>query len=94
MALDSTDRQRVTTGLMRYWSRLFEPVSGISKYELLAAVGAMDDWIEANQIAINAALPQPFRTNATLSQKTLLFCGVALARVSINFARQIFGEVD
>ena len=94
MALDNTDRQRVTTGLMRYWSRLFEPVSGISKTELLAAVAAMDDWIEANQAAINAALPQPFRANATTAQKTLLFCAVALARVSMAFARAIFGEVD
>jgi len=69
-------------------------VTGISKGELLAAVAATDDWIEANQAAINAALPQPFRANATTAQKTLLFCAVALARVSLTFARQIFGEVD
>ena len=94
MALSTEDRQRVTTGLMRYWSRLFEPVSGISKYDLLAAVGAMDDWIEAEQGAINTALPNPFKTNATTAQKTLLFCAVALARVSMAFARQVFGGLD
>ena len=94
MALDSTDRQRVTTGLMRYWSRLFERVAGISKYDLLAAVGAMDDWIEAEQSAINAAFPTAFRVNATLAQKTLLFMAVAAARVSIAFLRRVFGGVD
>ena len=94
MALDSTDRQRVATGLMRYWSRLFERVTDISKYELLAAVGAMDDWIEAEQGTINAAYPTAFRTNATLEQKTLLFMAVAAARVSIAFLRRVFGGVD
>ena len=94
MALDSTDRQRVTTGLMRYWSRRFETVTDISKTELLAAVAATDDWIEDNQVQFNAALPQPVRANAALAQKTLLFCAVALARVSLAFTRTVFGEVD
>jgi len=79
---------------MRYWSRLFERVTDISKYELLAAVGAMDDWIEAEQSAINAAFPAAFRENGTLAQKTLLFCAVAAARVSIAFLRRVFGGVD
>ena len=94
MALSTGDRQKVATGLMRWWSRRFEAVSDISKAELLAAVAALDDWIEANQAAINAALPQPFMGNATPEQKTLVFCAVALARVSLAFARTIFGEVD
>ena len=94
MALSTEDRQKVTTGLMRYWSRLFEPVTGISKVELYTAVGAMDDWIEANQAAINAALPQPFRANATAEQKTLLFMAVAAMRMGLAFARTVLGEVD
>lgn len=94
MALSNEDRQKVTTGLMRYWSRLFEPVTGISKADLYAAVVAIDNWIEANQAAINTALPATFRTNATPAQKTLLFMAVAAARVSMGFARQVFGDVD
>jgi len=42
----------------------------------------------------NTALPATFRNNATLTQKTLLFCAVALARVSIVVLRQVFGEVE
>ena len=94
MALSTEDRQRVATGLMRYWSRLFERVSGISKSDILNAVGAIDDWIEAEQGTINAAYPTAFRTNATLAQKTLLFMAVAAARVSIAFLRRVFGGVD
>jgi hypothetical protein len=51
--------------------------------EVVAAVAAMDDWIEANGAAINAALPLPFRTTATAAQKTLLFCFVALKRAGM-----------
>ena len=94
MSLTTEERAKVHRGLMRYWSRLNEPVGAISKADLLAAIGDLDDWIEDNQAAINAALPLPFRTEATAEQKTLVFCAIAAARQSIAFARQLFGEVD
>jgi len=84
----------VQRGLMRYWSNLFETVMGIDKGDVLDAVIATDTWIEGNQASYNAALPETFRTNATTAQKTLVFCAVAAARVSIAFARKLFGEVD
>jgi len=64
------------------------------KGDIKSAVDATDAWIEANQANYNAALPDAFRNNATQQQKTLLFCAVALARVSIDFLKRIFGEVD
>jgi len=99
MALLSTeDRRRIWRGLMRYWSNLREALSGISKAELLEAVAATDDWIEANQVSYNAALPNPFKSNATALQKTLLFCAVAVTRVGPGLAqllRRTLGvEVD
>lgn len=93
MALTVEDRARVHRGLMRWWSGQREAVA-VNKEAILAAVNATDDWIEANQASYNQALPQPFRDQATLVQKTLLFCAVALARVSIAFLRGIFGEVN
>ena len=93
MALTTEDRQRVTNGLQRHWSNIWE-VMPYSSDELLAAVGATDDWIEDNQASFNAALPEAFRTAADLVQKTLLFCAVALARVSIALLRRVLGEVD
>jgi hypothetical protein len=79
---------------MRWWSRLREKTAAFNKADLLAAVVATDTWIEANQTAYNNALPTAFRNGATLAQKTMLFCGVALARVSIALLRAVFGEVD
>lgn len=92
--LPDNDRRRIWAGLMRYWSNLREGLPNMSKVDLRAAVDATDDWIEDNQASFNAALPDAFRNNATLDQKTLLFCAVALARVSIEFLRSIVGEVD
>ena len=93
MALTTEDRQKVSNGLQRSWSQTWEAV-GISSDELLAAVVATDTWIENNQTGFNTALPDAARTNLTQSQKTVLFCAVALARVSLAFLRRVFGEVD
>ena len=92
--LSTEDRARIWRGLMRYWSNLREAVAGLTKAELQAAVDATDVWIDANQVGYNAALPEAARTNLTTAQKTLLFCAVAMARVSIPFLRRVFGEVD
>jgi hypothetical protein len=79
---------------MRWWSVQREALAGISKTELRTAVDATDAWIEANQASFNSALPVAFRSNATLAQKTLLLCAVAVMRVSLPLARALFGEVD
>lgn len=92
--LSPEDRQRIHRGLMRYWSRLWETFGAMSKADLLAAVNATDAWVEANQGAFNAALPQPARAELTPAQKTLVFCCVAAMRVNPAFARMLLGEVD
>lgn len=77
MALDLTSRFRVWAHAMRNsnWT-------GVTKAELRAAVDATDQWIDDNQASYNTALPQPFRSQATLVQKTLLFCFVAMRRAN------------
>lgn len=94
MALSTEDRQRVARGLERHWSRFWETVSGCTSGDVLAAVVATDTWIENNQAGYNSALPDAARTGLTAPQKTVLFCAVALARVSLAFLRQVFGGVD
>ena len=91
MALSTEDRQRVTRGLMRYWSRIWETIDA-SKVELYTTVTETDAWIEDNQASYNSALT--YSANFNAAQKTVIFCAVAAARVSIAFARQLFGEVD
>ena len=93
MSLTGDEQQKVVNGLMRYWSMIWEIV-GVNKVELAMAVSATDDWIEDEQSAYNQALPQAARDNLSLEQKTLLFCAVACARVSMAFLRRVFGEVD
>ena len=93
MALTPDEQQKVTNGLMRSWSTIWEQVS-ISSDELLAAVAATDGWVESNQASYNSSLPDAARNDLTQAQKTLLFCAVACARVSIAFLRRVFGEVD
>ena len=91
--LSTEDRERITRGIMSYWSSLWE-VAALSVQDLQAAVNATDAWIEDNQVAYTQALPTAARDNLTQPQKTLLFCVVALARVSIDFLKRIVGRVD
>lgn len=95
--LSTEDRQRIWRGLMRYWSNIREILGAFSKNDLLDAVVATDEWIDDNQTGFNTALPEPFKTEATQVQKTLLFCAVALMRVDPGVAallRRVFGEVE
>ena len=92
--LTTEDRRRIWRGLMRYWSNLREALGALSKNDIQEAVNATDAWIDDNQASFNTALPQAARDELTQSQKTLLFCAVALARVSIPTLRRALGEVD
>lgn len=93
--LADSDRLRIWCGIMRLISARGEGLPGVLKADLRAAVNATDAWIDANQAAYNTALPSAFRTNATLLQKTLLFCAVAAMRVNVEAVRAVLGqEVD
>lgn len=87
--LPENERDQIHRGIMRWWSRERELTPFLSP-ELRTAIAETDDWIEANQTAFNNALSEPFRSNASLAQKTLLFCAVAAMRVSPQFATRLF----
>jgi hypothetical protein len=91
--LSTADRQRIWRGIQRYASGLNQAVA-LNKAEIQAAVNAADTWINDNAASFNSSLPAAAQSGLTAAQKTLLFCAVALARVSISFLRRIFGEVD
>jgi len=91
--LSDGEREQVWRGLMRYWSKIRQAMS-LLKTDLRAAINATDDWIEDNQSSYNTALPQAARDNLTAGQKTVLFCAVAARRVSVEFAKLLFGEVN
>lgn len=77
--LDDTSRNRV----WRWFMRRNTGACNFTKADLRAAIDACDTWIESNQASFNAALPQPFRGQATTAQKTLMFCFVAQRRAGL-----------
>ena len=95
MALNETDKQRVWRGFMRYLSNLRQVLANVSVTQLRTAVDETDTWIENNQANYVASLSEPFASNSTSAQKTLLFCLVASMRVGVEFARRVINqEVD
>jgi len=76
--LDDTQRQEVRDAFMR-----MRNIGGLTKPELRAAIDDTDDWLDANLTSLNTAVPEPFRSVATLEQKTLLLCHVLLRRAGI-----------
>lgn len=83
MALLVADRDTLWGALQRWWSNAYESI-GFLKAEGRAAVDATDDWLDANQVSYNQALPAAFRGKATLAQKTLLLCLVAMKRAGLG----------
>lgn len=91
--LPEADRLRIWRGLMRYWSSVGE-TTAFTKPDLKAAVDAIDTFLENNAAAINSALPQPFRGNATVEQKAVLLSGVIAMRYTKEWLRKLVGEVE
>lgn len=71
MALDASQRREAMVRLAAALDK--QGVVTVTKQDLIAAIGAWDDYLDANQIAINQALPQPVRGALTLDQKVALF---------------------
>lgn len=78
-ALSETDRVALWAEFMRELSSEREPCA-VTKHELLAAVNAVDDWVEANKASFNTAIPQPARANLTAAQKARLLAFVVRQR--------------
>ena len=65
------DRFDIWADIMRLISADKETVS-ITKTDLLAAVDAIDDWVNTNASAFNTAIPQPARSALSSTQKSRL----------------------
>lgn len=52
----------------------------VMKADVLAAINATDDWLEANAASFNAALPAAARTGLTSKQKARLLVAVIRRR--------------
>lgn len=76
MALSDQDRQRTVAQYMRDLKESF----GITKAELRSALNGLDDFFDANSVAINNAIPQPARGALSATQKAILVGYVAFRR--------------
>lgn len=86
--LDATNRARVLAQMMRELPVALRPWPAVTKTDLAAAVAATDDWIDDNASVYNSALPQPARGALSSTQKTFLFCYVALRRAGLLHAEE------
>jgi len=99
MALSEVQRNRVNAAIMECASQAWQPLPNMSKQDLLDAVGDTDDYIDSIAGAFNAALPQPFRSEATAAQKAALFMTVASAQYllddidGVDFMSCIMGKI-
>lgn len=75
-ALSDQDRHELHAELMRG----IITNGGLTKAQLRAAVDGIDGYIDANVVAMNAAIPQPARGVLTTAEKARLFALVALRR--------------
>lgn len=83
MALTSAQIADLRHDYCEELSRINEAM-GLGKADMLAAVQATDDWIEANQASYNAALPTKARNVLTATQKVRLFMAVARKRYEVS----------
>lgn len=79
-ALSDAERNDATRNLGQRMFIDLGITANMSTADLKAAIGAMDDFIEANQAALNSAFPVPFRTTATISQKALALAVAAMKK--------------
>jgi hypothetical protein len=56
------------------------PFGALTKHDLRNAVNAIDQWLQDNAAALNAAIPQPARAQLTTVQKSQLLTAVVRKR--------------
>lgn len=78
--LNAQQRQSVISKFHQAVSAARDPVPGLTKADIAATCNAMDQYLHDNRAAINAAIPEPARTQLTTRQKALIISLVTRAR--------------
>lgn len=79
MALNANQKQQILAKWASDISARREAFD-LRKPDLVAAITAIDNWLETNATAFNSAIPQPARATLTTSQKAELLALVAIKR--------------
>jgi len=80
MALDTTQRADAALLLIRKMFVDLDQTAQLDSLEVRQLIDDLDDYVEANQAAINTAIRVGLRSKATLSQKALALAYVAMKR--------------
>jgi hypothetical protein len=80
MALDSTQRADTMRQMVRKMFVESNATADLDTLEVRVLVDAMDEYLEANQTAINQSIPVAVRNKASLTQKALAMAYVAMKR--------------
>lgn len=82
--LSDQERASVSRVLQQDVSSLRDELGSLTKADLLAAVNALDEFLETNKTAINNAIPQPARSELTVTQKARLLVYVIRRRFEVG----------
>lgn len=80
--LTAGERQQVLEALIRRYAANHGPYS-VTRDDVKAAIGAIDDFLDANAAAINNAFPEPFKSNMGANAKAAIVSVVAARRAGI-----------
>ena len=81
--LTSADRAELRSLFAQEASNVWEVIS-VSKADLRAAVDAIDQWVEDNQVSFNSTIPLPARTELSAKQKVQLLFYVVRKRWEVE----------
>ena len=79
-ALADQDRADCSDDFQRVLSFAREPLPGILRSDIRAAINAIDDFLVTNAAAVNNAFPAATKNNLTTAQKARLVAAVTLKR--------------
>lgn len=82
--LGTLDRASVAAQYQADASGLRDPFPGLVRADIVAAINAVDDWVEANKVSFNSAIPLPARTAMTAPQKAKLLLYVVKRRFEVG----------
>lgn len=82
--LSASDLAAVYAAFVADINAIREPIGGVTRTDLKAAIAAADAWADANAAAYNTALPQPARGALTAHQKARVLTAVIRRRYEVS----------
>ncbi len=81
--LTAEEKRIVAQKFVRRAYKTLDKTADLTADDVLAAIQPTEDWIINNQASYNTDLPTTFKNTATLQEKTLLFCYVAMKQAGL-----------